>query len=395
MNTQKDENKTDFSLFDLKFNEEEEPETPAASTEGAAGTGTQAASATGGASAGTADDEGDDADDNAAAGDDNPDAAATAGAAGNNAGAGAPPAGDGGEGTEDESDISYTPYAKAMFAMNGWQWDDKLMAEDNLESFDALIKNIVDVNKNMAVEAAFANPQTRKFNELVAAGASPEQAYNVLFNQIDYNKLDLKDQKNQEEVVRRHLQATTKFSTERIEKEIKRYADLNELEDMAKEGLVYLKEAEGKKEEALRAELENHKTTQIEQKKQSIEKKKTEIRTIKKLAGFDITPEEAETFIDFVFTPDQNSGMTPYQEYVQKNPNWELEAAYGLFKGLNKETLSRRTATEATKIIKEAMAAKKKAGVAGGQPAASPNRVTPNPKNPEVKEKIDYNDFLL
>ena len=295
-------------------------------------------------------------------------------------------------GDEPAGELSFTPYAEALFAVNGWEYDSSVMPEDSLNGFKGLIENIVKSNVEAALESndPFANDDMKRFNELVSKGAKPEEAYKALYSEMDYDNVDLDEEGVSQEIVRRYYKETTKFNDAKIEREIKKLEDLDELESEAMEGIDILKQADARKDKDLEKNLELQAAQREEERVKVIEQKKASIRESKTIAGYKVDNNLSDAFTDYLFKAD-DSGKSGYQKFVETNPNWDLEAAMFAFKKMNKEKMTAMAETEAVKVLKSRIFDKKK----GSATRQKPNRVIPQGANPDKKEKTSFEEFIL
>jgi hypothetical protein len=296
-------------------------------------------------------------------------------------------------GEEVGGDLTFKPYAEALFAFNGWEFSEELMEEDSLGGFNDLMQNIIKTNVAAATEGMgkFANSEMERLNELVSKGADPKDAFNALFTALDYDNVDVSDTKVAKDIVRRYYKETTAYSDSKIEKTIKRLEDLDELEEEAKEGIDILKQADAKKDKDLEAELERQQEAQIAERQKVLDTKKQSIREAKEIAGYKNDNTLSGNFIDYLFKPD-DEGKTEYQKFVEKNPNWDIEAAMFAFKKMNKQKIEAQSETQAVNLLRDRIFGKGKKGTSKAQ---KPNRVTPKGNNPNRKKDVNFDDFIL
>lgn len=300
--------------------------------------------------------------------------------------------------TDDEQRVTFTPFAQALFQINGWEWDDKLMPEDNLGSYNDLMKNIIEANVQQALKNnnPFVNEDVQRLNELVAKGADVKDAYAAMFSSPDYDNMDLNDEGNQETVVRRYLKETTRFSDERIEKEIKKYKDLDELEEQAKEGIDVLKQVDADKDKELEKQLEAQAELQKQEQAKLIQSKRAEILEAETIAGYKMDKKLANEFNDYLFKPDEKTGMTPYQAFVKETPDWDIQAAMIAFKKIGKDKVTKMEETKAAELLhKKIFGAKGEKKRENNSASQKPNRVMPTGDNPAKKDKVSFDDFVL
>ena len=299
------------------------------------------------------------------------------------------------EGEAPGGDLTFKPYVEAMFSLNGWEFTDDLLEEDSLGGFNGLMQNIIKTNVDMALEnrdkTTFADDKARRYNDLVKQGAKPEEAFKALYTQMDYDNVDVSDTATAKDIVRRYFKETTAFTDAKIEKEIKKLEDLDELEGEAKEGIDILKQVDAKKDKELEAQLVKQEEERVQQREKILEQKKTSIRDAKEIAGYKNDNKLSGNFIDYLFKADDD-GKTEYQKFVEGNPNWDVEAAMYAFKKMGKKGIDAQSETEATKLLRKKIFGKKEKGTSKAQKA---NRVSPKGENPNSKKKTNFDDFIL
>ena len=293
-------------------------------------------------------------------------------------------------------DVTYKPYAQALFDVNGWEWDDELMEADSLESFNSLIKNIIDVNLQQQKEndKPFATDSLERVNELVKKGADPKEAFSSVYDVLDYDKVDLKNTSTQEKLAKEYFQKTTRFSEARIEKEIEKAKDLDELEELAEEGLEALKELKVGADKDLEKQLEKQAEQEELNRIKALEDTTALIHKADTIAGYKMDKKLATAFSEYVSKEDDKTGKTAYQTFIEKTPDWQIQAAMLAFKKADKSKVDKMDETAATRILREkVLGAKGKAKSSSS--TKKPTRVVPSGENPAAKDKVDFSDFVL
>jgi hypothetical protein len=114
----------------------------------------------------------------------------------------------------------------------------------------------------------------------------------IMYNNVDASKLE-DDVDLQKRIVENHYKETTRFSDERIKKEITKLEELDELFDMSKENLEELKALKAEEEEDLKKEAVVQKAKQAESNKIMLKKVDDTVKATKEIIpGKKITEKE-------------------------------------------------------------------------------------------------------
>lgn len=161
---------------------------------------------------------------------------------------------------------------------------EEILTEDDLEGFDgtaeglnsAFQKREVRVGLEMVEDYKAQLPDVLKFlADNWEDGVPLTDLLNIKSNQIRYaNITDEKLEESvdtQKAVYAEYLRNTTKYSESKIEKEIARLVDLDELKSDAKEALVDLKKNEQEAEDTIRRESKKEQLARLEDNKKQIQ----------------------------------------------------------------------------------------------------------------------------
>jgi hypothetical protein len=215
--------------------------------------------------------------------------------------------------------------------------ETSILSDDDLLDFDgsmegltkAFEKREVRVGLEMVEDYKSQLPDVLKYlADNWEEGVPLDKLINIKSNQIKYSILTDENIESsvdtQKSIYSEYLKKTTKYSDTKIEKEINRLVDLDELKDEAKEVLVELKKIEAEAEENIRKETkkeqelrreENHKLIK------SYEKASKEIKEI--VPGIKISEKEQKEVFDKTVNPIGIDGMGNPVSYLQslRNPD--------------------------------------------------------------------------
>lgn len=161
-------------------------------------------------------------------------------------------------------------------------------AEDLIKLYDDQIQARVEQYKQGL------DPRVKWLQDHIEEGVALEDLLaldksKIEVNQIAESNLD-SDENLQKQVLRQFYQKTTKFSNERIEKEITRLSDLNELENEAKSALPELKQVIADEENILAEKAKKEREAQLEAQTKQLESfKKTLNETKEIIPGLALT----------------------------------------------------------------------------------------------------------
>lgn len=287
---------------------------------------------------------------------------------------------------ETEEEVSVTPLIEMIHEANGWEFDEeKFKDKDSIDGLMDFVGEIIEQNS----KPEFASDEVAEFNDFVNKyGAEKAGEFlEVTYGQTDYENMDLKDEDNQKALYSEYLSSTTKFSKEKIAKEVKKLADLDELEDEIEDAKKYLIEENAKQKENLIKQEEAAKQAQAENFNKYLSTQKDRISSAKEIAGFELSDKDKEGLYKFAFEADR-TGKTAYQKLKEEDKDLDLKLLMLAYKGVDKDKISKSATTETTKKLKKSLSRfKDKNDIKGS------GGITPKKSNP--KSEINYNDFVL
>ena len=170
--------------------------------------------------------------------------------------------------------------------LKGWgeYFKDKtILSEEDLEGFDGTVEGLTEafqkreyrVGLEMVDDYKSQLPEVLKFlHDNWEDGVPLTELLNIKSNQIRFSNVT--DEKLEESVdtqkaiYAEYLRKTTKFSDTKIEKEIAKLVDLDELKDESKESLKELKKFEAEAEDTLKKETKKQREDRLEENKKTI-----------------------------------------------------------------------------------------------------------------------------
>lgn len=277
---------------------------------------------------------------------------------------------------DEEGKRDDTPGAKTQEdLLKGWAdyfKENTLLEEADLEGFDgtadglteAFKKREIRVGMEMVDDYKSQLPDMLKYlADNWEEGVPLTELLNIKSNQIRYSnvtdeKLD-ESVDTQKAVHAEYLRKTTKFSDTKIEKEIQRLLDLDELKDEAKEGLKELKKFEAEAEETIKKETKKQKDLRLAENAETIKKyTKLTKETKEVIPGIKIDDKLQEEILNKVINPVGIDGYGNPVSYIQSIRNTDpyafdikLNYIMTLTKGLT--DFSKITNTATTKATKE------------------------------------------
>jgi hypothetical protein len=251
---------------------------------------------------------------------------------------------------EDQEESPYKYFAKGFFEHHDLEWSDELLKEDSLEGFNELLTELIEANS----VPQYSSQEAYDFDEYIKAGGRPVDFFKeYLGNGTDIisDSFDLDDASNQKAVLREHYAQTTKWSPERIEKEIKRLERDDELEDEAREAH---KEVIGLHEERKQELIKQQQIQQQERIKQEREYVSNIANLIdkgtEKDLGFSLSTLERQKFKEYVLRRDEK-GLTGYEKDLRTIPNADIKLALALFQRITEGKLPEKATNQANKNL--------------------------------------------
>jgi hypothetical protein len=289
------------------------------------------------------------------------------------------------ENNTDGVDGSVLPLIEAIHEKSGWEFKEEDFKDKNsVEGLMEFVDEVIAANSN----PEFASDEVASFNEFVSKyGIEKAGEYlETNYGQVDYETIDTEDVDNQKRVYKDYLKSSTKYSDAKIDKEIKKLIDLDELGEEIEDAKAYLIEDNKTKKVEFERNQELAKQAQIDNFNNYLDTQKNRIDNAKKIAGFEPTKKEREDFYKFAYVKDR-TGKTGYQKHKEANESLDLDLLWHAFKGTNKESISKGVKTETAKKLKESLS-RRKDNKGGGTGVVAPKKSNP-------KKDVDYNQFLI
>lgn len=253
---------------------------------------------------------------------------------------------------EDETDVSNVSYkAIADYLAESGIVDslDDYEGEDSPEALEAAVQktinNMVDHYKNSIPE------EGKHFLNYLEKGGDPSKYFQSLEKPIDFETVDLTDEKNQKRLYEEYLK-TLSWTPEEIQEELQDAEDNLLLEKKSKIAKNKLEKIYQEKKERLVAEQEQLLLEQQKAYDEYIGQIKNTIKTSNNLAGLTLTPSEKSEFEKYLLQKD-GEGLTKYERELQDNPiQTQLELAYLKFKKYDFSKVANKVKTEETRRIR-------------------------------------------
>lgn len=284
-----------------------------------------------------------------------------------------------------EAEVANETQAEQLKGWGEYFKDNTILSEDDLEGFDgtaeglqaAFQKREVRVGLEMVDDYKAQLPDMLKFlAENWEEGVPLTELLNIKSNQIKYSNVS--DEKldesvdTQKTIYAEYLRKTTKFSETKIEKEIAKLIDLDELKDESKEGLKELKKFEAVAEDTLKKETKRAREERLEENKKTIKLYEKFAKETKEVVpGIKIDDKLQEKVLKNVINPVFIDGYGQPVSYIQtvrdKDPigfdyrlNYLIEITKGLTDFSKITTASKTAATKDLSKLLETPAPKDK-----------------------------------
>jgi hypothetical protein len=251
--------------------------------------------------------------------------------------------------------------------------ENELLTDDELgEDFDGSQENLIEAFKKREIRVGLEmvddyKSQLPSMIKLLAdnweEGVPLTELLNIKSNQIRYaNITDEKieeSEETQKAVYSEYLRKTTKYSDSKIEKEVKRLVELDELKDEAKDVLKELKSLEAEAEETIRRETKKEQDERKEANKKAIQTYEKIAKSTKEvIPGLKIDDKIQEDVLKKVINPigiDGNGNPVSYINSIRNENPYEFDIKLNylmvITKGLT--DFSKITNTASTKVTKE------------------------------------------
>jgi len=228
---------------------------------------------------------------------------------------------------DDEPSEQVVAFFDAIAESVGWTDVPEDEKPKTVEDLVGYMKSVVESNS----KPEYASDDVAKIDEFVKSGGKIEDYFDYLGGVIDYDNIDISDERTQRVVLHDFL-LDKGFTEAQIQRKLEKYEDADLLEDEASDALEYLKVDVVKKKEAL---LEAQKNSQVEtlQAQQNFYNNVVgEIEALTDVRGIKIPKQDKQALMEYIFKVD-NDGRTKYQkDYASKTKNL-IESAYFTMKG--------------------------------------------------------------
>ena len=215
-------------------------------------------------------------------------------------------------------------------------WGDEfktnnILSDEDLKEFDGSFDGLVKAFHNREVRTGLEMvedyksqlPQELKMlAENWEEGVPLDELINIRSNQMRYSSINEKelDEKpeTQKAVVAEYLRKTTKFSDAKIQKEIERLLELDELKGEARDGLKELKAFESEAEDILKKETKKQQERRREENSKVIREYEKTVKSIKEvIPGIKIDDKMAEKMLKYTIDPVGLDGYGNPVSYIQ------------------------------------------------------------------------------
>ncbi len=283
---------------------------------------------------------------------------------------------------DDAPEVSYKPFLELLFEKNGWEWSDELLEEDSAQGYTDVLTRIVEANS----KPEYASEETKRFDEFIRNGGDPKDFMDAVYTAPNYEKMDVEDVNTQKLLMRRHMKEFTKYGDEKIERELKRLEDTEELAEEAKVAFDELKTLDTDRDVKLEKDLDAKNLSDQKIRDENIQRQKDGILASKEIGGFKVTDKDKQGFVDYLYKVKRSSGKTGYQEFLATNENWNMQAAYYAFKEVSGKNFDSKAKGKAEKAVIDQLSSAQKKDL-------STNRQKEKKENPDGKKT--YQEFVL
>lgn len=191
----------------------------------------------------------------------------------------------------------------------------------------------------------------KQFLDYVEKGGDPSKFFQALEKPIDFDTLDLTDEKNQKRVYEEYLKSL-EWTPEEIKEELQDTEDNLLLEKKSKVAKGKLEKIHSEKQAQLVAQQEQALADQQAQYSEYINTIKETISSSSNIAGLTVSPSDKKEFERYLLETD-NEGLTKYSRELNEDPvKTQLELAYLKFKKYDFSKVVKQAKTEATRQIR-------------------------------------------
>lgn len=226
---------------------------------------------------------------------------------------------------------------------------DEYEGEDTPEVLEHAVRNTAVNLVNSYKESI---PEVGKqFLDYVEKGGDPSKFFQSLERPIDFETVDMTDEKNQKRIYEEYLKSLD-WTPEEISEELQDVEDNLLLERKAKVAKGKLEKIHADRQQRLLQEQEQLVEQQREQYNQYISTIRSTINDSSSIAGLTVSPSDKKEFERYLLETD-SEGMTKYSRELNEDPvKTQLELAYLKFKKYDFSKVVKQATTEATKKIR-------------------------------------------
>lgn len=276
---------------------------------------------------------------------------------------------------EDNDDDKSKNNSSQEELLKGWGEyfkENEILAEDDLEGFNGTPDSLIEAFKKREIRVGLEMvddyksqlPDMLKYlADNWEDGVPLTDLLNIKSNQIRYENItDEKIEQSvdtQKAVYADYLRKTTKYSEAKIEKEVSRLVELDELKDESKDALKELKAIEAEAEEIIKKETKKQREARIEANKKAIQTYEKTAKSIKEvIPGIKIDQKLQEEILRKTIDPvgvDGNGNNVSYIQSIRNEDPYTFDIKLNylmvLTKGLT--DFSKITNTITTKATKD------------------------------------------
>ncbi len=274
---------------------------------------------------------------------------------------------------KDKTSNTDTPTQEDL--LKGWAdyfKENTLLEDSDLQEFDGSAEGLTEAFKKREIRVGLEMvddyksqlPEMLKYlADNWEEGVPLNELLNIKSNQIRYGNLTdekLKDSiDTQKAVYTEYLKKTTKYSTSKIEKEVSRLLDADELETESKEALKDLKTFEAEAEETIRRETKKEQEKRKEENSALIKKyEKLAKETNEIIPGLKLDEKAKTEMLKRTITPigiDGNGNPVTYIQSIRNEDPHRFDLALNYFVELTKglTDFSKITTSVTTKATKD------------------------------------------
>lgn len=212
----------------------------------------------------------------------------------------------------DENEL-VEPFVDLFAEELGWDLDDENKPK-NIEELVEFMSSVIESNS----KPKYSSEVSQKFDEFVANGGDPKKFFDKVYGGLDTSKLDLKNEEHQKQIIR-ELYRRKGFSESKIEKNIQRISDMDELEEEAKDAYSEIEEMREAERESVVEEQRIAKEKEEKARMQFVETVESKINSTNDVYGIKISKKDKEELMKHVFEVGKD-GKTQQQRDYAENP---------------------------------------------------------------------------